>query len=116
MISHFLYCRHNDHLMDRVGVLFKQFLSNCEFCLCDPCDLIPLPLNSDNNVMMIVVMIIMIIVIIMIVICVLLFLIPSPLEWWQQIDAEIGINDLKMVLSSRRNSRVDIMVQYLDHD
>ena len=75
--------------MDRVGVLFKQFLSDCDFRLCDPCDLVPLPLNSDNNVIMIIMMIVMIIVMLMIVmmmmmmivIRVILFPIPSTLIW-----------------------------------
>ena len=35
--------------MHSVGVLFKQLLSNRDFCLRDPSDLVPFPLNSEEN-------------------------------------------------------------------
>ena len=34
--------------MHSVGVLFKQLLSNRDFCLRDPSDLVPFPLNSEE--------------------------------------------------------------------
>ena len=34
--------------MHGVGVLFKQLLSNRDFCLRDPSDLVPFPLNSEE--------------------------------------------------------------------
>ena len=89
LLNHRQSHNNDHHLMDRVGVLFKQFLSDCDFRLCDPCDLVPLPLNSDNNVIMIIMMIVMIIVMLMIVMmmmmmianCVILFPFPSTLKW-----------------------------------
>ena len=36
------------YLMHSVGVLFKQLLSNRDFCLRDPSDLVPFPLNSEE--------------------------------------------------------------------
>ena len=36
------------YLVHRVGVLFKQLLSNRDFCLRDPSDLVPFPLNSEE--------------------------------------------------------------------
>ena len=37
------------YLMHSVGVLFKQLLSNRDLCLGDPSDLVPFPLNSEEN-------------------------------------------------------------------